>query len=114
MALNCKQGDLALVIAGPSAGITVTCLQALPAGWWRDDLPARARQRGARQQIEPAVGPLWRVDRTIQWETPVENRRHGISTEMYVVPDNALMPIRPEPDELEMPRRERIAKPAEC
>jgi hypothetical protein len=39
MSLNCKQGDLALVIAGPSTGATVTCLEFLPVG--QDKLPAK-------------------------------------------------------------------------
>jgi hypothetical protein len=84
MALRCKQGDLALVIAGPDAGMLLTCLEPLPVGFERDDLP-----RGIRQRISEDAGPLWRVDRAITWHVGVH---------LYVAPDRALMPIRPEPD----------------
>ena len=104
--MNCKRGDLALVIAGPSTGLAVTCLEALPAGWWRDDLPAKLRMRGARQQIEPAVGPLWRVERLIEWgwATP-EGQKLGLPGSVCVVPDYALLPIRPEPDKDDLPAK---------
>ena len=105
--MNCRKGDLALVISGPSTGTLITCLELLPAGWNRDDLP-----RGVTQQIDEAAGPLWRTDRSIDWGAPEQNLRHGISTAMHVVPDRALMPIRPEPDET--PARKRIAAPAQC
>lgn len=91
--MNCRKDDLALVIAGASTGVMVTCLELLPAGWQRDDLP-----RGFRQRLPLEAGPLWRVDRPIQWENPDENRRYGISTVMHVIPDYALMPIRPDAD----------------
>lgn len=100
--MNCKQGDLALVIAGWDAGKTVTCLEALPAGWVRDDLP-----RGYRQPILAELGPLWRVDRLIEWDASDEShiRKRGVSTAIHVIPDSALMPIRPEPDEDELPAK---------
>lgn len=76
--MNCQQGDLALVIAGPDTGKAVTCLEALPAGWERDDLPA-----GTYQRIDESVGPLWRVDRTLDWGTEF----------LCIAPDWALMPV---------------------
>ncbi|HWG75562.1 MAG TPA: hypothetical protein VN660_02080 [Steroidobacteraceae bacterium] len=44
--MNCKPGDLALVVAGPSANVgkIVRCLELLPAGFERDDLPEGVRQ----------------------------------------------------------------------
>jgi hypothetical protein len=83
--MNCTQGDLALIVAGPIAGTLVTCLEFLPAGWWRDDLPP-----GIEQQIDEAVGPLWRVDRPVPCEAPFA------AGGVYWVPDKFLMPIRPE------------------
>ncbi len=94
--MNCRKGDLALVLSGPSAGQMVTCLESLPAGWQRDDLPPAIRQRGGRQQIAESAGALWRVDREIEWGETAESRRYGLPTRMHVVPDRALMPIRPD------------------
>jgi hypothetical protein len=88
MALNCKQGELALVMSGPSTGQLVTCLAALPAGFQRDDLP-----RGTDQQICETAGPLWRIDRPLEW---------GDLIYLYLAPDRALMPIRPLGDGQEM------------
>ena len=79
--MKCKQGDLARVICGPDAGKVVTCLEALPPGWRRDDLPPFIDQRIAEE-----AGPLWRVDRRIDWG---EKR-------LYFAPDKALMPITPD------------------
>lgn len=78
--MNCQQGDLALVIAGPDTGKAVTCLEALPPGWERDDLPP-----GTHQSIHESVGPLWRVDRHMNWG----------DASLRVAPDWALMPITP-------------------
>jgi hypothetical protein len=113
--LRCKQGDLALVIAGEhNVGMVVHCLEPLPAGFWRDDIPWELRQRGARQQIAPEAGPLWRVDRPIQWGTTQGNLKHGVSTVMYVVPDKALMPISPPDETTETGARKRTPEPAQC
>ena len=89
--MNCKQGDLALILWGPSQGQAVTCLEALPAGFLRDDLP-----RGIRQQIHEQAGPLWRVDRLIEWGESPESRRYRFSTSLRIAPDRALMPISPD------------------
>jgi len=78
MPLNCKQGDLALVIGGGvNAGRLVTCLEILPAG---------------SCGVERDVGPLWRVDRPIAYEAAGEQLIEG-----NVAPDMVLMPIRPAP-----------------
>ena len=93
--MNCRSGDMALVIAGPSTGKLVNCLEPLPAGWYRDDLP-----RGYRQQISHEMGPLWRLDRQIEW---------GDLLYLAIAPDRALMPIRPRPQsEPETTGKERV------
>ena len=80
--MNCKQGDLALVIdGGPNAGMMVTCLEWLPAGSRRDDLPPFITQH-----FEESLGPLWRVDRFLTWG----------ATKIRIAPDKYLMPIRPD------------------
>lgn len=77
--MNCKQGDLALIICGQSQGQAVTCLEALPEGFRRDDLP-----RGINQRISEDEGPLWRLDRPIEW---------GDLLYLAIAPDAVLMPI---------------------
>lgn len=86
--LNCNRGDLALVIEGLDAGKMVTCLEPLPAGFTRDDLPPG----WPSQKIHEEAGPLWRVDRPLAWGEP----------EPYIrlAPDKYLMPIRPDPIDL--------------
>jgi len=79
-------------------GKMVTCLELLPAGWARDDLP-----RGYSQQISRKVGPLWRVDRLIDWGKTEESQKFGFPTSLRVIPDGALMPIRPGPDKDALP-----------
>ncbi|HWG75355.1 MAG TPA: hypothetical protein VN660_01005 [Steroidobacteraceae bacterium] len=77
--MNCKQGDLALVIRSNSANIGkfVTCLELLPAG-------------SCNACVED--GPLWRIDRELEWDSTL-GKFPG-----YLVPDWALMPIRPSPE----------------
>lgn len=57
----------------------MTCLEALPAGFRRDDLPS-----GFEQRIDDKEGPLWRVDRPIEW---------GDLLYLPIAPDAVLMPI---------------------
>src|SRR5215469_15866925 len=77
MALNCEQGDLALVIAGRSAGKVVSCLEVLPAG---------------SEYVDEAAGALWRVDRPLEYL----NEAIGMTATKYLAPDKVLMPIRPD------------------
>jgi hypothetical protein len=74
MTLRCKQGDLALVVlgTGTNLGKLVTCLEALPAG---------------ACNVEQSAGPLWRVDRPLEFENELGK------AEGYLAPDDALMPI---------------------
>lgn len=56
MKLNCKNGNMAIVISGPSAGAIVTCLELYPAG---------------SKMFVPGFGlgtfyrPHWRIDRAL-------------------------------------------------
>ena len=77
MALNCKRGDLALVLSGPNGGKVVTCLELLPAG---------------ADSVDDSVGPLWRVDRPLIYTNDV---LPGIVASKRLAPDRKLMPIRP-------------------
>jgi hypothetical protein len=77
MSMNCKQGDLALVIGSErNAGKMVTCIELLPPG---------------SQQVEDALGPLWRVDRPMVYRIDLL----GITAEKYLAPDQFLLPIKP-------------------
>jgi hypothetical protein len=72
--MNCKRGDLALVIEGRenNCGKVVTCLELLPAG---------------SCDVDVAVGVLWRIDRLMEFEG-----EFGV-LEGSLAPDRALMPI---------------------
>lgn len=74
--MNCKQGDLAIVIHGGSSGMLVRCVASLPAGF--DSSP-------------PWNGPRWRVDRWLDSYTGMEKN----GRKMDHLPDSFLMPIRP-------------------
>ena len=77
--MNCKKGDLALVVRSSAAnnGKLVTCLELLAAA-------------SCNTSVED--GPLWRIDRELEWESPLG------AFPGFVVPDWALMPLRPDPD----------------
>jgi hypothetical protein len=78
--MNCKQGDLALVIRSNAANVgkLVRCLELLPPG-------------SCNTSVEN--GPLWRVDREMEWDSPL-----GCTIPGCLAPDWALMPIRPLPN----------------
>ena len=54
MGLNCKQGDLAYIVAGPSFGVPVRCVERYD-GPWTD-------QATGRRDI---YAPGWRLDRPV-------------------------------------------------
>ena len=78
MALNCKQGDLAIVVHSMcgNEGKIVRCLKLLPAGHGR---------------AHPKLGPLWEVD--VELNRVLVSGAKGSPARM--VPDSALRPIRP-------------------
>lgn len=92
--LNCKPGDMALVISGPDSGKEVHCLALFEAG-------SLARPPGFCLGIyfKPTMGPVWSIDRTITWTTD-DYRRDQFS--LPYAPDSVLMPIRPEAEPIEM------------
>jgi hypothetical protein len=79
--MNCKQGDLALVVRGPkkNLGKLVTCIEMVksPGEGWTD-----------------FKIPVWRVDQKMTWH----NDRGKVIFEPYA-PDAALMPIRGMPED---------------
>jgi hypothetical protein len=78
--MNCKQGDLALVVGSlRNNGKVVTCLELLAAG---------------AEYVEESVGPLWRVDRPLEYTI---DALPGIVATKYLAPDRKLLPIRPRP-----------------
>ena len=74
--MNCKEGDLALVIGGRNVGKVVICLELLPAG---------------SQYVDETAGPLWRVDRALEYL----NEALGMTANKYLAPDRILMPLNP-------------------
>jgi hypothetical protein len=74
--MNCKPGDLALVIGGRNVGKVVTCLELLPTG---------------SEYVDEAAGPLWRVDRALEYL----NEALGITANKYLAPDRILMTLNP-------------------
>lgn len=72
--MNCKQGDLALVIAGDNAGRVLTCLRLI-----------------AADSKYSADAPIWRVDRNITWYHSYTGKKALFT----ICPDSILMPINP-------------------
>ena len=93
--MNCKPGDLALVVCAdsPAAGMMLTVIE-------RGQLP------GARPSVTALDGPLWRVDRELWWHNPVT----GEVATMPLCPDCILMPIRPEADPESVLTEQEIAR----
>lgn len=80
--MNCKQGDVAIIVRSPkggNVGKSVTCLELLPAG---------------SERVRLSWGPLWRVDRQLTYINEI-----GFEHKKSVCPDMCLMPIRPAEDE---------------
>lgn len=80
MKLRCKPGDLALVVRGTQTGKMLTC--------------ERLENPPARFSLEHS--PIWKVDRDMPWGRTLEDARW-----IPYAPDDALMPIRPEPDDVD-------------
>ena len=77
MTLNCKVGDLAIVVKSWSGneGRIVRCLELLPAGL---------------QGMDEEIGPLWRVDKALS--TTRGGKYNGSA---FIAADCQLRPIRP-------------------
>lgn len=71
--MNCKPGDLAMVIAGAAVGYIVTCVERFDGPWLDSDYE-----------------PGWRLDRPI----PKMNGRYE-----SFIGDTFLRPIRPQPED---------------
>jgi hypothetical protein len=81
-ALNCKAGDLALVLNDyMNEGAMVRCLELLKTSASIDGMPAHERH-----------GVIWRVDRPLWWITM------GLAHESEYAPDMNLIPIQPKDD----------------
>jgi hypothetical protein len=84
--MNCKKGDLAMIIGGVKGtqiGKIVTCLELVPPG---------------TEGVGLRWGPLWRVDQPINYSACISNT----PSIKYVAPDMTLMPINPLDDEREI------------
>ncbi len=85
--MNCKQGDLAVIIKGYHTGETVTCLEYLGKVRILTDWPPVNLRGDNYWRIDKEVG--FKTISRITGEVIVENNRP-------YVPDDWLMPIRPE------------------
>lgn len=86
--MNCREGDLALVIRGVDAGKTVTCLELVKPGSTipgQEDLPTRYENTFALD-----VGYIWRIDRLLVWTA-----EHQPSDGLPFAPDRDLQPLTP-------------------
>lgn len=85
--MNCKQGDLAIVIRGfgEEIGKCVTCIRLLPTG---------AEVPGMDNQFSDHEGAVWEIDTKLTWT-------YSMSRDLFRIPfasDKNLMPITPPPD----------------
>ena len=90
--MNCRAGDLALIIRGfpQHLGKLVTCVELVPVGTIVNTHSGPAFLR--------CDCPIWRIDRPLAYVMT-----NGVTAEAPFAADNALQPIRPERDEdLEM------------
>lgn len=78
--MNCKAGDLAVIVGGKKQiGKTLTCIRLLA----RDE-----------HLVEDRLGPVWEVDREVSYDTLCR----GTVWHNYC-PDMVLLPINPKPDD---------------
>lgn len=85
--MNCQPGDLALVIHGPDAGKTVTCVRLVERG---EIIPTPQ----GPHVVEGWALPMWHVDRPVTCASSAYGH-----LELPLCRDARLMPIRPERDE---------------
>jgi hypothetical protein len=81
--MNCKPGDMAIIIrsrSGINTGKVVTCLRIADA---------------VQNNLTPSAGPWWEIDRTIQHRWSVSGRLQ----DRPFASDKNLMPINPLNDE---------------
>lgn len=83
--MNCRPGDLAIIIRGPNLGLSLTCLELAPCppelGAWAEG------------------DPVWRVDRKLTWTLwgDIDGRPGMLGTRCVpYCSDSRLMPIRPD------------------
>ena len=105
--MNCRPGDLALIVRGPrwNIGKQMTCVRLLADGEMvvgDPDIP------GASFVHSLGDNPIWEVDRPVVW-TISDGSVVIARRELPYCCDNVLLPIRPERDE-ELEREEEIAK----
>lgn len=91
--LRCRPGDLVLVTCGEKNASKVTTCIAL----------ASDEELRAAAITNPPRYPVWRVDRPFGWVRKSQPR--VLAFRVPFAPDSALMPIRPEPQPAEEPRR---------
>lgn len=94
--MNCKPGEMAMIIRGKNAGTVLTCLELLVDG-------CTMPHAGGAVHIAN-LEPLWRVDRKLPWRSNI-----GTRALWPLCPDRILMPIRPQRDE-DLEETERIAR----
>jgi hypothetical protein len=90
--VNCKPGDLALIIGGlkENVGKMVRCIRLIEHG-------EIVQTRAGKHRINDTAHPTWAVDRLIRNMLTKDNVLVGY-TEAPVAFDRYLMPIRPPPD----------------
>lgn len=77
--MNCKAGDMAVIISGLNAGKIVTCIKLIG-------------DTGVFNILEN--GPVWEVDTPVRWKAQLTDD----FIELALCPDRALMPIQPSND----------------
>lgn len=89
--MNCKQGDLAIIIRGnKNSGKVVQCMRVYENRIYKDP------QTGIVYRIEPRCFPIWEIDRPILWKRKPDLVYH----EAYLCSDRDLVPIpRGNPDQ---------------
>jgi hypothetical protein len=82
---RCRPGDLALVIRGREWGKAVVCIE----------LSSTEEQKA--NDVTYPKSPVWRIDRPLKWAATM--RPGVVKLVAPYCPDDALLPLRPSPDE---------------
>jgi len=97
--MNCKSGDLALVVKGMNVGKMVQCIRLFEGDTYRG---VTGFERS---------NPFWLLDREVVWKNTITGELFNVD----MLPDSSLLPIRPPDDDVKSNEKDELynCKPCE-